>query len=170
MSDGPRVAVVGAGSWGTAVAALVSTNADTILWARRPELVSTMTDRHENTDYLPGVPLPDALRVTSDIEEACANADVLVLGVPSHGMRAVLMEAAEFVRPAVPVVSLAKGVEQGTLRRMTEVIGEVLPTHLPGVEMRLAGLAVDVRRGSQPLVQQRAVASAARAGPVGTSL
>jgi len=58
--------------------------------------------------------------------------NVLVLGVPSHGMRAVLMEAAEFVRPAVPVVSLAKGVEQGTLRRMTEVIGEVLPTHLPG--------------------------------------
>jgi glycerol-3-phosphate dehydrogenase (NAD(P)+) len=131
VSDGPRVTVVGAGSWGTAVAALVSTNADTILWARRPELVSAMTDRHENPDYLPGVALPDSLRVTADIEEACASADVLVLGVPSHGMRAVLMEAAAFVRPAVPVVSLAKGVEQGTLRRMTEVIGEVLPTHLP---------------------------------------
>jgi glycerol-3-phosphate dehydrogenase (NAD(P)+) len=131
VSDGPRVAVVGAGSWGTAVAALVSTNAETVLWARRPGLAATMTDRHENPDYLPGVALPDALRVTADIEEACANADVLVLGVPSHGMRAVLTEAAEFVRPAVPVVSLAKGVEQGTLRRMTEVIGEVLPTHLP---------------------------------------
>jgi glycerol-3-phosphate dehydrogenase (NAD(P)+) len=131
VSDGPRVAVVGAGSWGTAVAALVSTNADTILWARRPELVSTMSDRHENADYLPGVTLPETLRVTADIEEACANADVLVLGVPSHGMRAVLTAAAEFVRPAVPVISLAKGVEQGTLRRMTEVIREVLPTQLP---------------------------------------
>ncbi len=131
MSDAARVAVVGAGSWGTAVAALVSNNADTVLWARRPELASVMADRHENPDYLPGITLPAELRVTSDIEDACASADVLVLGVPSHGMRAVLTDAAEFVRPAVPVVSLAKGVEQGTLRRMTEVIGEVLPTHLP---------------------------------------
>ena len=165
MSDGPRVAVVGAGSWGTAVAALVSTNADTILWARRPELVSTMTDRHENADYLPGVPLPDTLRVTSDIEEACANADVLVLGVPSHGMRAVLMEAAEFVRPAVPVVSLAKGVEQGTLRRMTEVIGEVLPTHLPGRIGVLTGpnLAREIAAG-QPAASVVAVGDEAIAG------
>ena len=131
MSDAPRVAVVGAGSWGTAVAGLVSNNADTVLWVRRPDLADTIAERHENSDYLPGVALPAALRVTSDIGEACANADVVVLGVPSHGMRSVLMEAAEFVRPAVPVVSLAKGVEQGTLRRMTEVIGEVLPTHLP---------------------------------------
>jgi glycerol-3-phosphate dehydrogenase (NAD(P)+) len=131
VSDAPRVAVIGAGSWGTAVAALVSNNADTVLWARRPELADTMAVRHENVDYLPGIPLPEALRVTSDIADACSTADVVVLGVPSHGMRAVLLEAAEFVRPAVPVVSLAKGVEQGTLRRMTEVIGEVLPTHLP---------------------------------------
>jgi glycerol-3-phosphate dehydrogenase (NAD(P)+) len=131
VSDASRVAVVGAGSWGTAVAALVSTNADTVLWVRRPELADTIAERHENVDYLPGVVLPEALRVTSDIADACRSADVVVLGVPSHGMRAVLMEAAEFVRPAVPVISLAKGVEQGTLRRMTEVIGEVLPTHLP---------------------------------------
>jgi glycerol-3-phosphate dehydrogenase (NAD(P)+) len=131
VSDGTRVAVVGAGSWGTAVAALVSNNADTVLWARRPDLAATIAERHENPDYLPGIALPDALQVTSDIGEACGSADVVVLGVPSHGMRSVLMEAAEFVRPAVPVVSLAKGVEQGTLRRMTEVIGEVLPTHLP---------------------------------------
>jgi glycerol-3-phosphate dehydrogenase (NAD(P)+) len=131
VSDAARVAVVGAGSWGTAVAALVSNNAETFLWARRPELATTIIDRHENPDYLPGVVLPDNLRVTADIEEACASADVIVFGVPSHGMRAVLTDAAAFVRPAVPVISLAKGVEQGTLRRMTEVIAEVLPTHLP---------------------------------------
>ncbi len=131
MTDARRVAVIGAGSWGTAVAALVSNNADTVLWVRRRELADTISERHENADYLPGVLLPDTLGVTSDIGDACGDADVVVLGVPSHGMRAVLMEAAEFVRPAVPVVSLAKGVEQGTLRRMTEVIAEVLPTHLP---------------------------------------
>jgi glycerol-3-phosphate dehydrogenase (NAD(P)+) len=165
VSDGPRVAVVGAGSWGTAVAALVSTNADTILWARRPELVSTMTDLHENPDYLPGVALPDKLRVTADIEEACARADVVVLGVPSHGMRAVLTEAAEFVRPAVPVVSLAKGVEQGTLRRMTEVIGEVLPTHLPERIGVLTGpnLAREVAAG-QPAASVVAVGDEVTAG------
>jgi glycerol-3-phosphate dehydrogenase (NAD(P)+) len=131
VRDAPRVAVVGAGSWGTAVAAIVSNNAETVLWARRPELAGAIADRHENSDYLPGVALPDVLEVTADIEQACSHADVVVLGVPSHGMRAVLTEAAAFVRPAVPVVSLAKGIEQGTLRRMTEVIGEVLPTHLP---------------------------------------
>ena len=97
VSDGPRVAVVGAGSWGTAVAALVSNNADTVLWVRRPDLAATIAERHENPDYLPGIALPDALRVTSDIGEACGSADVVVLGVPSHGMRSVLMEAAEFV-------------------------------------------------------------------------
>src|SRR5262249_51129979 len=78
----------------------------------------------------PHVTLPARLRVTSDIEDACADADVLVLAAPSHGMRAVLTGAAEFVRPAVPVVSLAKGVERGTLRPMTEGIAEGLPTLL----------------------------------------
>jgi glycerol-3-phosphate dehydrogenase (NAD(P)+) len=131
VTDAPRVAVVGAGSWGTAVAAIVANNAHTLLWARRPELAGAIADRHENADYLPGIALPEVLEVTADIEKACDHADVVVLGVPSHGMRAVLTQAAAFVRPAVPVVSLAKGIEQGTLRRMTEVVGEVLPTHLP---------------------------------------
>src|SRR5438045_5823698 len=97
VSDAPRVTVVGGGSWGTAVAGLVSNNADTVLWVRRPDLADTIAERHENPDYLPGIALPDALRVTSDIAEACGSADVVVLGVPSHGMRSVLMEAAEFV-------------------------------------------------------------------------
>src|SRR4029450_452045 len=85
VSDGARVAVVGAGSWGTAVAGLVSNNADTVLWARRPDLAATIAERHENPDYLPGIALPDALRVTSDVGEACGSADVVVLGRPSHG-------------------------------------------------------------------------------------
>jgi len=164
VSDGARVAVVGAGSWGTAVAALVSNNADTVLWVRRPDLAATIAERHENPDYLPGIALPDALRVTSDIGEACSGADVVVLGVPSHGMRSVLMEAAEFVRPAVPVVSLAKGVEQGTLRRMTEVIGEVLPTHLPERIGVLTGpnLAREVAAG-QPAASVVAISEEAAA-------
>jgi glycerol-3-phosphate dehydrogenase (NAD(P)+) len=124
-----HVAVVGAGSWGTAVAAIAAASADTTLWARRPELAGAMRERHENVDYLPGVPLPEPLRFTADLEEACAVADVVVLGVPSHGLRSVLTDAAPFIGAGAPVVSLAKGVEQGSLRRMTEVVDEVLAGH-----------------------------------------
>ena len=126
-----RVAVVGAGSWGTAVAGIAAGNADTVLWARRPELAEVMRDLHENPDYLPGLPLPDALDFTADLERACADAEVVVLGVPSHGMRGVLTEAAPYITPGAAVVSLAKGVEQGTLQRMTEVVDEVLTDHDP---------------------------------------
>lgn len=126
-----RVAVIGAGSWGTAVAGVVSCNDEAVLWAREPDLARTMSEQRENPTYLPGVKLPESLQVTADLEEACRGADAVLLVVPSHGMREVVTRAADFIGPAVPVVSLAKGVEQGTLRRMTEVIGEVLPTHLP---------------------------------------
>jgi glycerol-3-phosphate dehydrogenase (NAD(P)+) len=122
-----RVAVVGAGSWGTAVASLVANNADdVVLWARRPELADAVTTRHENPDYLAGYELPDRLRGTADLEKACTGADVVVMGVPSHGLRAVLTEAAPFVAAGVPVVSLIKGVEQETNRRATEIIAEEL--------------------------------------------
>ena len=126
-----RVAVIGAGSWGTAVAGVVSCNDEAVLWAREPDLARTMSEQRENPTYLPGVTLPESLQVTADLEEACRGADAVLFVVPSHGMREVVTRAADFIGPAVPVVSLAKGVEQGTLRRMTEVIGEVLPTHLP---------------------------------------
>ena len=126
-----RVAVIGAGSWGTAVAGLVSCNDEAVLWAREPKLARTMSEQRENPTYLPGVTLPESLRLTADLEEACSGADAVLFVVPSHGMREVVTRAADFIAPAVPIVSLAKGVEQGTLRRMTEVIGEVLPTHLP---------------------------------------
>lgn len=124
-----RVAVVGAGSWGTVVASIVSENADCVLWARRPELAEALDRRHENPDYLAGVPLPETLRGTSSLDEAVGGADVVVMGVPSHGYRAVLEQAVPFIGPETPVVSLAKGVEQGTLKRMTEVTAEVLQGH-----------------------------------------
>ncbi len=124
-----KVGVVGAGSWGTAVAAIAAGNAPTTLWARRPELAAEITSDHESSAYLPGVRLPDDLRATASLEEACTDADVIVLGVPSHGLRTVLADAQAFIGPKVPVVSLAKGIEQGTLARMTEVVCETLPDH-----------------------------------------
>jgi glycerol-3-phosphate dehydrogenase (NAD(P)+) len=124
-----KVAVIGAGSWGTAVASLVAANAPTTLWARRPELATHIDGAHENTDYLPGIALPDSLRSTSELETACTDADVVVVGVPSHGFRAVLADARPYIAPDACVISLSKGVEQGTLRRMTEVVAEELAGH-----------------------------------------
>ncbi|MEY4371232.1 MAG: NAD(P)H-dependent glycerol-3-phosphate dehydrogenase, partial [Actinomycetota bacterium] len=124
-----RVAVIGAGSWGTTVAALAATNTPTVLWSRRPELAREINERHVNSDYLPSAMLPDALRATADVAEACASADVVVMAVPSHGFRAVLQDAAPHVRPWVPVVSLTKGLEQSSLKRMSEVVNDELPGH-----------------------------------------
>jgi glycerol-3-phosphate dehydrogenase (NAD(P)+) len=128
-----RVAVVGAGSWGTTVAALASRNTPTVLWARRPELATEVAETHRNSEYLAGFDLPEELEATASLDEAVGGADVLVMGVPSHGMRATLQELAPHVRPWVPVVSLAKGLEVGTHLRMTEVIGQELPGHPLGV-------------------------------------
>ncbi len=127
------VAVVGAGSWGTVVAGLCRQGGDVVLWARRPEIAKEMQAEHTNSIYLPGYLLPEDVRATSDLEEAVAHADVVALAVPSHGMRAVLAEAAPFVAEGTPVVSLAKGVEQGTLLRMTQVVRQVLPSSPAGL-------------------------------------
>jgi glycerol-3-phosphate dehydrogenase (NAD(P)+) len=145
------VAVIGAGSWGTAVAAIVAGNAPTTLWARREDLAVQLNTTHENGDYLPGIALPDTLAATCDLEQACRDAEVVVLGVPSHGFRTVLGAARPFIPPDVPVISLSKGVEQDTLRRMTEVIGDVLDDHDPSCIGVLTGpnLAKEVA-GGQP--------------------
>jgi glycerol-3-phosphate dehydrogenase (NAD(P)+) len=124
-----RVAVIGAGSWGTAVGAIAAVNADAVLWARAPEVADRIDREHANRDYLPDIDLPPSLRATSDLADACTGADVVVMGVPSHGFRAVLEAAAPSIEAGVPILSLSKGVEQGTLLRMTEVIADVLPEH-----------------------------------------
>jgi glycerol-3-phosphate dehydrogenase (NAD(P)+) len=128
-----RVAVIGAGSWGTTVASLCAENCPTIIWARRPELAEQIRTEHANGDYLKGYELTPTLEATADLEEAVRSADLLVMGVPSHGMRDTLRELAGWVRPWIPVVSLAKGLEQGTKLRMTEVIAQELPGHPVGV-------------------------------------
>jgi len=128
-----KVCVLGAGSWGTAMAAMCAVKAPTTLWARRPELADGI-DRHaRNTVYLPDVALPDGLRATSLLNEAVEGADVVVMAVPSHGFRTVLGAAVPHLAAGVPVVSLTKGVEQGSLARMTEVIADVAPGHRFGV-------------------------------------
>ncbi|HUV09405.1 MAG TPA: NAD(P)H-dependent glycerol-3-phosphate dehydrogenase, partial [Acidimicrobiia bacterium] len=124
-----RVVVIGAGSWGTAVAAIVAEHADVTLWARDPDLAATIDTEHENPRYLSGIALPQHLRASADLAHACEGAAAVIVGVPSHGLRAVLSEASASIDDDVAILSLSKGVEQGSFLRMTEVIVEVLPDH-----------------------------------------
>ena len=128
-----RVVVLGAGSWGTTVAHLAAHNTPTTLWARRPDVAEEINAHHTNSRYLPDFALHERLEATPDLAAAVAQADVLVMGVPSSGFRETLKEVAQHLRPWVPVVSLAKGLEQGTKLRMTQVIQEELPGHPYGV-------------------------------------
>jgi glycerol-3-phosphate dehydrogenase (NAD(P)+) len=141
-----NVAVIGAGSWGTTVAHLAAHRTPTVLWARREELARSIADDHANPDYLADHDLHPELRATSDLGEALDGADVVFVGVPSHGVRETLGEMAEHIGDGVPVVSLTKGLEQGSRKRMTELIAEELPDRPAGV---LAGpnLAKEILEG-----------------------
>jgi glycerol-3-phosphate dehydrogenase (NAD(P)+) len=145
-SRSPSVAVLGGGSWGTTVASLAAQNTETVQWARDPDTAAEITREHRNSRYLGDARLTPSLRATADLAEAAASADVLVMAVPSQALRSVLAEVAQHVRPWIPVVSLIKGLEQGTRRRMTEIVAEVMPGHPAGV---LAGpnIAKEVVKG-----------------------
>lgn len=132
MPKSPQVSVIGAGSWGTTVASLCARNAPTLVWGRDPAVVKEINTSHLNSTYLGERPLNPRLRATESLEEAAASADVVVMGIPSQWFREVLVQAEPYVRPWVPVVSIAKGLEQGSLARMTQVIGDVLPGHPAG--------------------------------------
>ncbi len=121
-----RVAVLGAGSWGTAFAkVLADAGSDVTLWARRPELAEQIEKAHENPDYLPGLPLPTGLHATSDPARALGGADVVALAIPSQSLRDNLAAWVELLPPTATLVSLMKGIELGTAKRMSEVIADV---------------------------------------------
>lgn len=128
-----RVAVLGAGSWGTTVAHLTAHNAPTTIYARRPEIAEAINERNENPGYLEGYPLHPELSASDDLPSVVAGADLLVMGVPSGSFRQTLADLRPHLRPWVPVVSLAKGLELGTGRRMTELVEEELDGHPVGV-------------------------------------
>lgn len=121
-----RVAVFGAGSWGTAFSTVLADAGNEIaLWARREEVCKSINERHENPDYLPGVPLADSISATHKPEEALQGAEIAVLAVPSQSLRENLTGWAGLFAATPIVVSLMKGVELGTCKRMSEVIAEV---------------------------------------------
>ncbi|NOR05087.1 MAG: NAD(P)H-dependent glycerol-3-phosphate dehydrogenase [Deltaproteobacteria bacterium] len=149
-----RVGVLGAGSWGTALAVLLANKGiKTVLWARNQEFAKQIRKSRENKSYLPGIELPVALEITSDISKAVTDKEVILFVVPSHGLREVAKQVSIALNdlsqspnhqitksPNLPyaVVSASKGIENRTLLTMTEIMEEVLPSRLSG---RLAALS-----------------------------
>jgi glycerol-3-phosphate dehydrogenase (NAD(P)+) len=121
-----RCAVFGTGSWGTAFAmVLADAGCEVTLWGRRPELAEAVNTRRVNPDYLPDVELPAAITATTDAAEAATGAEFTVLAVPSQTLRGNLNGWAPLLHPGTVLVSLMKGVELGTAKRMSEVVEEV---------------------------------------------
>src|SRR5260370_1299064 len=128
-----RGALLGGGAWGTTVAWSGARSGPRVLWARAPEVAEEVGRRGRNSRYLGDFPLTDGLRATDSLAQAVQDADVLVMGVPSHGFRGVLEQVVSQVRRWIRAVSLVKGLEQVTSHRMTEIVAEVLPGHPAGV-------------------------------------
>jgi glycerol-3-phosphate dehydrogenase (NAD(P)+) len=121
-----RVAVVGAGAWGTTLAALASRRATTTLWAREPEVVTSIADHGENRLFLPGLALPADLRASTSLDESLTDAEVVIVAVPTQHVRAVMTAAGPFLRAHPLILSVAKGIEAGTGERVSEVLTDVL--------------------------------------------
>jgi len=124
-----RVAVIGAGSWGTALAVhLARIGHDVTLWGRDAALVDEMRARRANPIYLSDVVFPPGLAISTDVAEVLAGASIAVVAVPSHGVRAVARQMAVHLGPGTLVVSAVKGLEEQSLQRMSEVLVEELPS------------------------------------------
>jgi glycerol-3-phosphate dehydrogenase (NAD(P)+) len=123
-----RVAVIGAGSWGTTLADLLAAKGDeVVLWAYEPEVADEINRRHRNDLFLAEAPLHATITATTDVRAAVRNAELVVSAAPSHAVRAVMSEAAAAIGEGILVVSASKGLEPGALKRMTSVLADVLP-------------------------------------------
>ena len=139
------VTVLGAGSWGTALAIHLSrVGHDVRLWARDESLVREMRSRRANAIYLPDITLPDRLLVTGALDDAVGEAEIVVASIPSHGCRAVLRAASGLIKPRATIVSTAKGLETETLLRMSEVVEEELGPDRPVVALSGPSFAIEV--------------------------
>jgi len=124
------IAVVGGGSWGTAFAAVQALrHGEVSLWVREEEVCGAIRDSRENGMFLPGIPVPEGVRPTTSLEEALSGRSIVAFAVPSHHLRSVAAAASPFLSPGAVLVSLAKGLENESLLRMTEVLAQAAPAH-----------------------------------------
>lgn len=142
-----KVAVIGAGSWGTALAVhLGRVGHDVRLWVREKELVADMEASRENRTFLPGITLPPSVHAFGSFDEALHRSTMVVWAVPSHGTRTLLKQVAPFIPTGVPIVSVTKGIETDTLLRMSEVIAQELKPGRPVVVLSGPSFAAEVAR------------------------
>jgi len=128
MAEIERIGVIGGGSWGTALALLLSRQGHrTTLWEYNADFAARMRQQRENTVFLPGYPFPECLDATNDLREALAGTDLVLVVTPSHTLRRVMGSAAEHLPRGVPIVCATKGIENDTLMTMSEVLEDVLP-------------------------------------------
>jgi len=150
VPESKRVAVIGAGSWGTALALVAARNQHQVrLWAREPEVASGINDARRNPFYLPDSKLPANIQATTSVEEAIEGAHFALLVVPSHAMREIVMRLRPRLRSEIILVSAAKGVENSTLMRMEEVVADVLRESFAPQYVALSGpsFAIEVAKG-----------------------
>ncbi|HEU0237178.1 MAG TPA: NAD(P)H-dependent glycerol-3-phosphate dehydrogenase [Candidatus Limnocylindrales bacterium] len=146
--DDPRVAIVGAGAWGTTLAALVAEREPVLLLAHRDEVADAIRREHRNEGRLPGVDLPEAVVASADPSALTSAVDLVVFAVPSSHLRVVVERVATFVPASADLLSVVKGLETGSLLRMTEVIAAAGAV-APGRVAALSGpnLALEIARG-----------------------
>lgn len=146
MNEIKSAGVIGAGAWGTALAQVCArAGLATTLWAREPEVVESILERRENTLFLPGVELHEALTVTTALADL-ADCDLILAVPPAQHMRSTLAAFAPHARPGLPVVLCSKGVERGTLKLMAEVLAETIP-HAVTAVLSGPSFAAEVSRG-----------------------
>lgn len=164
MPANRTVAVVGAGSWGTTLAALAADGGHAVrLWARRRDLASEVNTEHRSP-YLPGVSLPWGMRACTDLAEVLDGAGIVLVAVPSHALRVIAEQMDGLVGSDAALVSVAKGIEQESLLRMTQVLAECLPSHPSSLVGVLSGpnLAIEV-------AQRRPAATVVAIGDAGAA-
>ena len=141
-----KIGVIGAGAWGTAIAQLLCRDGQSVLlWCLEPEVAEAINTQHENTVFLPGIPLTPALRATTELGDF-AGFDALFCVTPAQHTRSLLTGLEGWLKPGTPVVLCSKGIELSTAKFMTEVLAEELPEAVPAV-MSGPSFAIDVARG-----------------------
>jgi glycerol-3-phosphate dehydrogenase (NAD(P)+) len=147
LSESDSIAVIGDGGWGTTLALLLAGKGNRVrLWGAFPDYVEEMRQRRENVRFLPGVPLPVAIELTSELPTAVEGAALLLLAIPSQFMRGVLRRLARSYTRGTPIVSVAKGIENRTLLRPTQIVADVLG-RVPVVALSGPSHAEEVARG-----------------------
>ena len=149
-SNESNTTIIGAGAWGTTLSWLLSSRGHPVtLWARKPEFAAQVQQRRENRKYLAGVVLPEIVTVTSDLSGALADAETVIIAVPSHGFRDVVVRVAEHIGGGSLILSVVKGLERGTGMRMSEILAEELsdPNAHPIVVLSGPNLSGEIIQG-----------------------